>query len=115
MVTEIKYRIHVSITRSLTFPFIPKTAHMKENEEFLRRMSLRYNVHIFYYVNGKLRKTLNFTLMCRIGINYYFTYVYILKTDMSELASNRGNGHDIQYGNEKYDKLKKIGPQISDS
>lgn len=76
---------------------------MKENEEFLRIKSLRYNVHIFHYVNGKLslRKTLTFTFIHRIAINYNLTYVYIFKIDMFGLASNTGNRHSIQYGNGK--------------
>lgn len=74
---------------------------MKENEEFLRIKSLRYNVHIFHYVNGKLslRKTLTFTFMYRVAINYNFTLFTYLRLTCLELASNTGNRHGIQDGN----------------
>lgn len=69
--------------------FYPKTAHMKKkNEEFLRIKSLKYNAHIFHYVNDKLslrKKILNFNQLWRLTC--------------LGLASNKGNGHDIQYGN----------------
>lgn len=65
---------------------------MKESEEFLIIKSLRYNVHIFHYVNGKLslKKTLTFTFIYRIAINYNFTYVYIFKIDMFGISFKYG-------------------------
>lgn len=44
--------------------FYPKRAYMqkKKKKEFLKIQSLKYNVHIFQYINDKLslRKTLDF-------------------------------------------------------
>lgn len=75
---------------------------MKENEEFLRIKSLRYNVHIFHYKRQIIfKKNTDLHLYIELQsiiISLMFTY---LRLTCLELASNTGNRHSIQYGNGK--------------